>query len=308
MKTVLFLNHKEKQCGVYQYGKRTADIITKSLDYNIVYAEIDSGAEYSQHVGCFSPSAVIYNYYPSTMPWLTHSVLDSGRGRFAQFAIFHEVPLTYFDYYIHTDPTRLEDNTNFSVGRPLLDYEVTYSTNPIPVIGSFGFGFGNKGYDDLVRLINTEFDEAVINLHIPFAKYGDEQGISANSLAKMCREVSLKPGVQLNITHDFLTTEKLLEFLASNTLNAFPYHCYDSYGRGPASTIDYALSVKRPIAITKSYQFRHLVDVEPSIYIEEVGLRTIIENGIEPLKKFYKLWSASNLIKDYERILGHVLG
>lgn len=304
MKTVLFLNHKEKSCGVYQYGYRTSEIITKSKKHNIKYAEIDNEEEYWYFINTFSPVAVIYNYYPSTMPWLNPGILHSNRDKFKQVAIFHEVPITLFDYYIYADPTMPESGYNFSVGRPLIDFETEYKDNDILTIGSFGFGFGNKGYWNLVRLVNQEFDSAIINLHISFATFGDKDGKSALSIADYCRNIDIKSSIQLNITHHFMSTEELLKFLAGNTLNAFLYD--ESYGRGPASTIDYALSVKRPIAITKSHQFRHIRDTKPSICIEDTNLKTIIENETKPLEKFYKIWSSENLIRDYENILDRI--
>ena len=45
MKTVLFLNHSEQHCGVYQYGKRVIDIIKKSDVYNFIYCEIKNEHE-----------------------------------------------------------------------------------------------------------------------------------------------------------------------------------------------------------------------------------------------------------------------
>jgi len=242
------------------------------------------------------------------MPWINHTLLDSKRNKFKQIAIFHEVPLTGFDYYICVDPTdefkTLYNWIDFSVGRPLIDFETEYKNNNIPIIGSFGFGMGNNQYWNLVKLVNSEFDKAVINLHISFGAFGDKDGKSALSIAEECRKLNTKLGIQLNITHNFMPVEKLLKFLARNTLNAFIYA--DLYGRGPSSTIDYALSVKRPIAINKSYQFRHLQGIKPSIYVEESSLTDIIKNGIKPLEKFYKMWASGNLIKDYEDILDKI--
>ena len=43
---ILFLNHKIKHCGVYQYGVRLYQIIQKSKNIIIVYKEVDSFEEY----------------------------------------------------------------------------------------------------------------------------------------------------------------------------------------------------------------------------------------------------------------------
>ena len=47
MVNILFLNHKKKQCGVYQYGIRIYDIIKKTNDINYIYQELDSFEEYN---------------------------------------------------------------------------------------------------------------------------------------------------------------------------------------------------------------------------------------------------------------------
>lgn len=42
MDNIIFLNHKENQCGVYQYGKRSANILKNSINYNFIYVEVES--------------------------------------------------------------------------------------------------------------------------------------------------------------------------------------------------------------------------------------------------------------------------
>ena len=45
---ILFLNHKKKQCGVYQYGVRLFDIIKQSNKYCFQYFEIENIHEYDR--------------------------------------------------------------------------------------------------------------------------------------------------------------------------------------------------------------------------------------------------------------------
>jgi hypothetical protein len=88
-------------------------------------------------------------------------------------------------------------------------------------------------------------------------------------------------------------------------MNIFLYHY--SYGRGISSVLDYALSVQRPVALTKSYQFKHMIDASPSIFIEDRSIKDILEDNIIPLEPYYEKWSKENLIKDYEYIIGRTL-
>ena len=300
MRKVIFANHKEMQCGVHEYGLNVYNNIQHSKNFDIIYAEAEKGKEFVEHLKKHPDLyAIIYNYYPSTMSWLDQKTLDERSKYVKQFILVHETGTPEADGYIHLDPTYEEHYNHFKTVRPLLQYDGSYPSNDIPTIGSFGFGFGNKGFPEIVQRVNEEFDEARIKLVIPFAKFGDSDGKSAKSIASICRNIPLKSGIRLEISHNFLGTADVLKFLASNDINAFFYH--PSYGRGISSVIDYALSVRRPIAITKSYQFKHL-DNYP-IHIEDLNLVDILAQGVTPLEPIYKLWSRENLIKDYEKIL-----
>lgn len=270
MNNIIFLNHKQRQCGVYQYGRRTAAILAKSKKYNFIYCEATGESELEEFVSTYKPIAIIYNYVSATMGWLRKNTFIKLKG-IAHYCIHHEGgdPLNgAFDKYIMTDSTFSDLGNKFSIPRPLFeDYHSTIQSPSIPTIGSFGFGFNNKGFEKLVKLVNKEFDEAKIRLHIPFAFYGDADGSIAKSIANACQMHITKPRISLQVTHDFLTDEQVLDFLSGNTLNAFLYD--EMIGRGLSSVIDYALSIRRPIAITRSHMFRHIYGTSPSICVED---------------------------------------
>lgn len=302
---VLFVNHNTKNCGVYQFGLNTFSILKNSKNYEFHLAEVNSGSELD-HVLSALPAlnAIIYNYYPSTMSWLTNDMVLQRRQFAKQFVIKHETGTPEgFDGWIHIDPTFQEFANNYKTLRPIPLYNGGYITNKVLKFGSFGFGFGNKGFPEIVKLVNNSFDIAEINFLIPFAAFGDSDGRSARSIEEICRQIPLKSGVTLNVYHDFRDTDKLLEFLAMNDTNIFMYEY--AYGRGISSVIDYALAVKRPIALTKSWQFRHLFGA--NIFLEDNDLKTILENGTTELEPYYEQYSHSNFIRSYERILDHVL-
>jgi hypothetical protein len=306
MKKVMFVSHKERQCGVHEYGLNTYNIIKDSTLYNIIYTEATSNSEVIEQLRKYPDlSLIIYNYYPGTMAWLNQSLLDERSKHVKQLIIKHETAVPRADGYIHIDPTQEEwldsDGHHFNVGRPLLHYSGGYRNNPTIKFGSFGFGFGNKGFPEIVQKVNEEFDSAVIEFNIPFARFGDAAGKSARSIAEICRGIPIKPGIELRINHDFLDTISLLDFLASNDMNIFLYHY--SYGRGISSVLDYALSVQRPLALTKSYQFKHIIDASPSIFVEDRGIKDILKDGTISLEPYYEKWSKENLIKDYEYII-----
>jgi hypothetical protein len=110
----------------------------------------------------------------------------------------------------------------------------------------------------------------------------------------------------LNITTNFISDDELLEFLAGNDLNIFFYQKYPTYN-GISSSIDYALSVKRPIAICRSNMFSHIWNTTPSICAEDSSLKEIINNGFSPLEHYYNQWSHSNFIKVFEDNIQNVV-
>lgn len=295
---ILFLNHKVQNCGVYQLGRRVGLALVGHVSCGVIYSEVDNSQEYEFLIANYTPNMIVYNYYPSTMPWLNERVIQGHRD-LVHIALFHEVPTTIFDYYLHLDPTYVENGVNFTIGRLIPEYKNQSPLPEIPTIGSFGFGLGGKGYDLLARKVNVEFDNAIIRLHIPCAAFGDAAGVEARKWADRARDNITKPGIHVSITHDFLPENELLDFLAQNTVNAFYYE--DMYGRGCASVADYALAVGRPMAITKSYMFRHLHPYAPQICMEDNSLPDIIAAGTEPLVQFMK-WDKQHLITKFEEI------
>jgi len=213
-----------------------------------------------------------------------------------------------FDYHLCPDPTLVENNPFVFKTRRLIPAYINSQNIPdILTVGSFGFGFGDKGFERLVDTVQREFNRARIVLNLPFNDIVDKQGKShALATIERCKSVLSKPGIELIIKHDFLSKQQLLDFLAANTLNAFFYDPHKQLGI--SSTIEHALAVQRPLAITKCGMFRHVSSASPSICIEDSSLKQIIDNGISPLVPFYGEWSAPNFILDYERILDKVLG
>ena len=313
---VTILNHTGKQCGVYQYGANIYEVLRKSQKYSVNYAEIVNAAGLAAVVAKNKPNIVIYNNHPLTMPWLNRNVTSRYRGRVVQVSVIHEVnqdkanrvSKNLFDYYICPDPT-LKTNNPIAVKIPRI-IPPYHGKHPLPNtirIGSFGFGMGNKGFERLVKIVQREFDSAHISLLMPFNDVCDIGGKQfALGTASRCRALMNKPGVSLEINHNFAPKAQLLDFLASNTLNAFLYNPLNN--RGISSTIEHALAVRRPLAITKSGMFRHIASAWPNICVENNSLKEIIDNGIEPLAPFYKEWTEEKFLTRLERVFDGMLG
>ncbi|MFZ9388613.1 MAG: methyltransferase domain-containing protein [Chitinophagaceae bacterium] len=305
---VLFINHPEKECGVHQFGENVFGAIRHSDVYDFQYCECSSQEQLDTCLEKYLPVAIIYNYYGSTMPWLHRRF--TRRVKLPHIGIMHEVTqervnlasTVLFDFHIAPDPTvMLTSPVVFKTGRLIPAYKDNTSPPALLTVGSFGFGTKGKGYTKIIEAVQEEFDEALIRFNIPFARFGDAAGEGARAYAEACRQLIRKPGIRLEITHDFLSQDEVLAFLSKNTVNCFFYD--ENKNRGISSVIDLALAVDKPLAITKSNMFRNIFDARPSVCIEDRSLKEIIAGGTAPLFPYKKEWTPENLCWDYERIV-----
>lgn len=321
---------------MYEFGKNITDVLQHSTQYQFIRVECSSLAQLHTAITDNAPVAIIYNYYPSVLPWvatrigprlwknntatiaipqigiiheIVQHVADTAthyRNTFLPNGFFHLIN-SLFDFYIAPDPTLLLLNSCvYKTGRLIPSYQNNFPIPSKPTIGSFGFATPNKGFENIVQLVQREYDQAVIRFNIPSADFGcDKDGVNAISIAEKCKALIVKPGIQLVITHDYLDHNALLDFLAQNTINVFLYE--NTSNKGLSSTVDNAMAVRRPVAVSDSVVFRHLFDVKPSICVTNNTLKTIIQNGFSPLQKHYHEWNTENLLWDYERILNSIL-
>ena len=335
-RTILFISHPQKQCGVFEFGKNIFQAIAGSEKYEFVWIECNALNQLHASINQYKPAAIIYNYHPATMPWLckkvgpklyksyvydinvlqigiiheiTQEIADSATSYSKKFIVGGSQKLSnvLFDYYIAADPTLLLRNPLvFKTGRLIQSYQNNFPLPAVTTIGSFGFGTPKKGFEKIVAKVQEEFDEAIIRLNIPAADFGDADGSEAKKIAAGCKAIIQKKGIQLKVTHDFLDNEGVLDFLAQNSVNVFLYE--DSAGRGLSSAVDNALAVQRPLAVSNSSMFRHILKTAPLVSLENSSLSQVIANGFEPLQKMLSQWDALNIKWEYERIFDSALG
>jgi hypothetical protein len=304
---ILFLNHKAKQCGVYQYGIRLYDILQKTENnINYIYKEIESFNEYNILITNTEINIIIYNYHGATMPWLNIHTIQKYK---KNIGIFHEPD--YNNYNLFNIPIyigmTMETNSDY-IPRPIFENIIYNNVNNefinyyidknIPIFGSFGFGFNNKGFDKIVKMVNEQYDEAIIKLVIPCAHYGPKQ-TEIDMLIQKCRIHITKPGIILITTSEFFSNEELLYFLNSNTMNIFLYDIMP--GRGLSSVIDYAISVKKPIGISDSNMFRHIYD--DSICLYKNTIKDCLINSTKYVEKLFTENTNDKLILKFKNII-----
>jgi hypothetical protein len=308
MKKILFVSRQAERCGVADYGRRVNSILEQSKLFNVYWREINTADDYETVFSEVNPDLVLYNYYPVILPFITNEFIASKRN-IPHIVLYHEVGIAFTPTAVIDVDSTLIDNiehNHFSIPRPLFDKfmnDETPTNNDIVTIGTFGFGFRDKNFPKLAQLVCEQFDTAIIRINTPFATFGDNDGTSARTEINKMQDVINQSGknIILDVNHDFLEHDDLLNFLRKNDINIFMYEPFNE--RSLSGSIDYALSARRPIGISRSWMFRHINWVKPSIFVDELSIQEIINNGIEPLKPIYEIHSAVNLLKKYEYIL-----
>lgn len=293
MNKVLFINSADEKCGVYQYGLTTYKIISKSQNIAFNYYNASSAKELSDLSQEFE--IAVFNFHEKTMPWLSDEVLNLFEKAFV--IVGHDCFPTFkkASGFIHCDSTFPKADNIFPVGRPILNTGVEYSPASQGItVGAFGFSFFSKNFHSFPQLVSSSFANAKIRMHIPQHPHGDSQKTIKEYIASVNSF-----GLEIEITDKFLSTEELISFLNSNSINVFLYP--EMPGRGLSSVIDYALASKQPLAISDCDMFRH-INSERRIKLSNYSLPEILSFGKSPTNQFRELWSEENLIKQYEDI------
>lgn len=313
-KNILFVSQKvgyedqKYHCGIGIKGKLITEILHKSSKYNFISCFIDNNTDLEKYIIDYKPKAIFYNYHETTTPWLNDPFLRIKYSNVHHVLIHYDIhqklvdafkPFNQFKYLLTDDDTLVGNDNVFVVPRsiPIDNFSSKY-IHSIPKIGFQGFAIQHKNIPLIARTVNNEFDEAILRLHIPFSYYGTRENIQ-HILDDVYKQIT-KPCIKIEVSHDFLTDEEIVKWLSENTVNCYFNDYLD--GAGIASSPDYAISARRPIAITKSHQFRNMWNLSPSIIIGENTLKQIIENGTKPLEPLYEKYSHKNLISAYEKI------
>jgi hypothetical protein len=271
---VNFINQVGYQCGVSDYGQRLFAILKNSHRNNYIQTDDLSIADVN-----------LFNYHFATMPYLK---LPEGK---RNLLLHHEGGCTYHDKTIEVA----------SLPRPIKHIEFPNIKNDVTTIGSFGFGFYNKNFYKIAELVKNQFEHAKIKVNIPFAYFGDQDGSLARQEVKKMQDVLIDSNIQLEVNHDYLDEESMIEFLSKNDINLFLFD--EMKGRGLSSSIDYALASKRPIGISRCDMFRHLTDVSSSIFVDENTIQELIDKGTEVLNPIYNQNTNQKLIDCIDNLI-----
>jgi len=312
---ILFTNHSQQQCGVYQYGARTAKILESDPRFLTLYVEVDNPEQLYSEVAQFEPDVILMNWALGTQSWLSAEILDNINCKKVIFYHddFNDHLRTFkADAFIvgsqdEEDPSRPVENKYYILPRPIVERDVIVKDRgDIISVGSFGTGSTRKGFQDVVSRVCAEYDEAIINFHITGAYFDYTNGATALAVSDLCRQHVTKPGVQLNITNDFITDEELALRLQQNDINIFMYNHEVPSFAGIASSLDFPVGWGGPIATNGNIMFRHVLKDYPEINLDNHSIEEVLSLGNKVSLELRDQWSNKNLRDKMYQILQEV--
>lgn len=300
----LFINCAEARDSIHESGKMAYRCLLGSEKFVLDYLEITAESlaiptDYDFY---------LFNYHFAVMAWLEPRSIKRvlpGIKMTLVLEVSPNDPFVFcspddFDIYCVLDPTLKPDRENvFSFQRPLETNgrQIPFEDPEIPVIGSFGFATPGKGFEHVVDAVNREFDRAVVRINIPHSDYVVQSREAAAQMAEVCKSRA-KTGVDVVVTHDYMSKEELIDWCAQNTLNCF---LYDRNHAGLAATTDQAITSGRPLITSKNNTFRHITKyIKPFPY---QSLKEAIDNTQPKVAKMQADWSQRRFRERFEEIL-----
>jgi hypothetical protein len=302
----IFYNGKKAVCSIYESGVMVYNCLKDSNNYDLFYSEKE---EFDLNY-----DFAIVNQHNITNNWIKEIHIKIFNKPI--FCVVTEVglkennllehPPKFFTAYILLDSSVKDKNNIYGFPRPLENYKFeNEKINPIPIVGSFGFATPGKRWDKIIIETQKSFDEAIIRFNIPYATYvpGNEEKIKA--VKDMCNGIITKPKIKLEITHNTLSKEELLNWCRENTINCFLYEREEFFNCGLCATTDQAIIAERPLLVSYDKTFRHIhkyINYYPNISIKEAIEQT--KNGVKKMKED---WSSVNFLNKFENILEYYL-
>jgi hypothetical protein len=300
----LFLNTENAICSIFESGKMCYDCLVQSKNYSLDYVEL---SEQNRTIAT-NYDFYIFNYHFTRMSWLDTRFIKNLPGfkativlEMSQNSPFDCVSPDDFDAYIVLDPTCKHFKKNvYAFSRPLdiaLNATNVYQSSDIPVIGTFGLSFSDKGFDEVIKAVNEEFEDAIIKINVP--KSDNVTSTTLNEFKSLVASFNIKKGIKIEISDHYFSKEELIDWCAQNTLNVFLYN--RRVGNGLSATTDQAIASGRPLAVSTNPTFRHIhTYITPYPYL---SLKGSIETTIPIVKKIQQDWSPSRFILQFEEVL-----
>jgi hypothetical protein len=306
----IYYNSIQASCSIWESGMMVYNILKQSDQYTLNYTEDQT----------WQPDYdfAIVNWHFITNKWINDDLLSQVNFKGPIFCVITEVGLTtdtlfiqtpksIFSAYIFLDPS-LEDNPMqgiYGFPRPLEKQIETHASKPgPPIIGSFGYPTPGKLWLELITAVELEFDDAIIRLNIPKGTFIPFNKFKAEIDIIRARAKTMKPGIQLQITHNYMTKPELIDWCAENTINCFFYDRYKlGFTHGLCAVSDQAISSGRPLLTSSDLTFKHLLP-----YIKpwpEQTIKSAIESTPDSVKQLQQLWSPKMFLSKFEKLFAN---
>lgn len=265
----LYFIQKHINCEVYQYGMRAAKIL------DVKPCKIETDEEIYSYISKHFPTKIIINWNDDAMKLETQIVLDTINIK--KILLNHGINETLFNNTVNVLINNLEDDIDgkyFVVPRPIFEnVPNNYVDDGILRIGSFGYN-NTMNFPLLCKLVNGQFDKAIITLLIP--------GVINNNFMQICNKAITKPGIKLIFDNEIKTDEQILDILSKQTINLFVCGIMEE-GNLSGST-DYGISVNRPMGVSLACMFNHAYLPDISVDLEKI--QDIINRGTKYVEQF----------------------
>lgn len=298
----LFINNKKAKDSIHESGYMAYQCLKLSALYDLDYIEVDEN-DCEINIGY---DFYFFNYHFATMKWLATDQLKKKLGYVITMILevapgdaFVFTPEKDFNIYCALDPTIESKGNLYAFPRPLenVDFEIPVVKNEFPVIGSFGFATTGKGFEHVVAAVNKEFDKATVRINIPFGDFVPDSKEYSEKLTVLCKSLA-KPGIDVQITHDFMSKEELIKWCAANDLNCF---LYDRNMPGLAATTDQAIVAGKPLSVSDNDTFRHIIKYLPPY--PAFSLKDSLEKSPAIIAEIKKDWSPEKFAERFEKVL-----
>lgn len=291
---ILIINSPNPVCGVHQFGYRLYWLADKA-GMDVKHVCPSSYAELVHLTNELKPDVVVFNWHLATLQWISPQLAKQYKKMVRRMGIIPHNKNYWnedvFDFVIYDDSNFTPNGKWFKLDRVILPFDKKYDVAD-NIIGFFGFLFPHKNLNGLADKVAEEFPEgAVLRLHIPPHEH------SGTCLKESLDHIKKYKNITVDLSENMVDFPELIDWLAHNTINVFPYH-QTVETSGQSTTTDFALSAKRPISVSRTTIFSHLHKNE--IIFEENTLPSIIARGLEPLEEYYTKWSVEKYIDQFK--------
>jgi hypothetical protein len=306
LKTVLLVTGSVQACGIYQYADSLFEILKESKNYEFVFVAISNEDQLKSIVEEKNPYAIIYNHNPHTLGWFNNSITRPFKQvkNIRQFVITGHEHINNFigiEKQILIDPRSQREGIAVP-GLPPIKYydDVVYAPPKGTIkIGTSGFGNRTKQLEQIIDMINDQFDdEVILNIHFPDGAYIDTSGKLGSSIID--RAISkAKSNIKVNVNREFMKKEHLIKWLNANDINLYCYH--SAPVPGVSASINHAIAARKPFGVNDCTLLNHVRREYNDL--TKTKICDIIDQSPKHLTEFYDAWNSNTVLELYEGLM-----